>query len=94
MHVLLLERALQGEAERRARLGSPEGPRPQGKTRPRRNYHAGVDGGLFNVSRDAGDKRIPVFEVRIEIGLKGERDHQAAAGVAGGTPRSHPAPTW
>lgn len=32
-------------------------------------YHAGVDGGLLDVSGDAGDKSIPVLKVGVEIGL-------------------------
>lgn len=36
-----------------------------------RNYHARMDGRLFDVSCDPGDKGISVFKVSVEIGLKG-----------------------
>lgn len=32
-------------------------------------YHAGVDGGLLDVSGDAGDERISVLKVGVEVGL-------------------------
>lgn len=32
-------------------------------------YHAGVNGGLLDVSGDAGDEGIPVLKVGVEVGL-------------------------
>lgn len=33
-------------------------------------YHAGVDGGLLDVSGDAGDKGISVLKVGVEVRLR------------------------
>lgn len=35
-------------------------------------YHVGVDGGLLDVSGDAGDKSVSVLEVGVEVGLLGK----------------------
>lgn len=36
-------------------------------------YHAGVDGGLLDVSGDACDESISVLEVGVEVGLWKEK---------------------
>lgn len=32
-------------------------------------YHAGVNGGLLDVSGDAGDEGIPVLKIGVKVGL-------------------------